>query len=100
MQGNCAFREHAARLTESNHDKAGPVLAWRFECDECTAAYTVSEDLLELYAKRWKQDTSGAALSRLAKRRSAQGNSLELITERDVKHAFSEQGTFEQENPS
>jgi hypothetical protein len=89
MQGNCAFREHTSNLTEHNDDKAGPVLAWRFECDECTAVYTVSEDLLELYAKRWENDVSGANLARLAKRGSAQGNHLKLITEQDVKWALS-----------
>ena len=97
MQSECAFRAHPAEVTEVPAERFR-VLAWQFRCD-CTA-YVVSEDLLERYAKRWKLDASGATLSRLAKRRSVQGHCLELITERDVKHALTEQAAFEQENPS
>ena len=93
----CAFREHPAEVTEVPAEKF-EVPAWHFRCD-CTA-YIVSADLLELYSKRWKQDASGSTLSRLAKRGSASGNRLELITDQDAKRALSEQGTFERENPS
>jgi hypothetical protein len=93
----CAFREHPAEVTEVPPEKL-KVLAWHFRC-ECST-YIVSADLLEGYAERWKQDATGATLSRLAKRRSAQGCRLELITDQDVKLALTEQRTFEEENPS
>jgi hypothetical protein len=93
----CAFREHPAEVTEVPPEKF-KVPAWHFRC-ECTT-YIVSEDLLDLYSKLWKQNVTGATLSRLAKRRSAEACRLELITEQDVKLALTEQGAFEEENPS
>jgi hypothetical protein len=96
MQHECAFREHPADVTGIPTEKYGVGAYW-FQCKECPASYTVSEDLLDLYAKRWKQDASGATLSRLARRLSAQGERLELITETQLKQALAEQGSFEQE---
>jgi hypothetical protein len=98
MPSECAFRRHRALVEEVPTEKYG-VPTWWFRCDECTS-YTVSAGLLGLYAASWKHSATGGTLSRLAKRLTARGDRLELITETQLKQALAEQGAFEQEHPA
>jgi hypothetical protein len=103
MQRECAFRDHPAEMSEVPPEIFG-VPAKLFQCDECTE-YIVSTDLWELYAVNcegsisWKMDSTGATLSRLAKRMSDQGCRLELIRDEHVKQGLSEQVSWEQGHP-
>ncbi len=91
----CAFFEHAARVTlRRPDDPRAP--RWHFECHVCAAPYVVSVGLLEHgFARQWQRDGTGSLLARRARRLWAKGELLILDTEREVTARVQEQTHFE-----